>query len=295
MNARERLTVWAFRTAAWLMPRVPELISGAVFDLIADASWLRNGRGVQRLQGNLARVVGRPLDDEGVRSLTRRGMRSYLRYWRDLFRIASWSVDDVDRRLQVIGREHLEEALAQGRGVVAAGPHAGNWDLAGAWAGLHFGHLTSVAEALEPVELFRWFTETRALLGMEILPHRGGARPLLRVLLERLRAGGIVALVSDRDLTQRGIPVQFFGAEARMAGGPAALALQTGAALIPVMLYHDGDRAVCVLHAPLVIDATDDVASVTQRLATRFEQDIAAHPADWHMLQRVWPDLDVAR
>lgn len=272
------------------MPRLPEALTSAVFTCAADLTWLRNGRGVRRLQGNLARVMGLPAEDDAVRALTRRGMRNYLQYWRDLFLASTWTAADIDERVVVIGQQHLDQAMARGKGVVAAGPHVGNWDLAGAWASNRYGHLTSVAELLEPAELFHWFTATRARLGMEILPHRGGAEPLFRTLLARLRAGGLVALVSDRDLSQRGIPVRFFGAEARMAGGPAALALQTGAALLPVMLYQEDGRLVCMLHPPLEIAEDDDVSSLTQRLSAQYEQDIAAHPADWHMLQRIWPD-----
>ncbi len=277
------------------MPRLPDGLTARAFDVVADLAWLRNGTGVRQLQANLARVTGLPVDDEALRALTRRGMRSYLRYWQGLFAGGTWDVAAVDRRFTVIGREHLDAALATGKGVVAAGPHSGNWDLAGAWVSRHYGHATSVAEALEPVELFEWFTATRARYGLEILPHRGGARPALRVLLERLRSGGIVALVSDRDLSKRGVPVTFFGAQTRMAGGPAALALQTGAALLPAILYSEGRRTICELHPPLAIGPDDDVASVTQRLAAHFEQDIAAHPADWHMLQCVWTDLDDKR
>ena len=108
------------------------------------------------------------------------------------------------------------------------------------------------------------------------------------VLLERLREGRLVGLVCDRDLSERGVEVQFLGRTARMAAGPAALARNTGAALIPVGIWYEGEHVVVHFHEPLECAPEEAVPEITQRIADVFAQDIAAHPQDWHMLQRVW-------
>jgi KDO2-lipid IV(A) lauroyltransferase len=120
------------------------------------------------------------------------------------------------------------------------------------------------------------------------------------VLARRLRAGRLVCLVCDRDLTSSGVEVQFFGEPARMAAGPAALAVQTGAALMPVTLWFEGENwcARIFPEVPVPESGTqrEKIAAMSQAMAKAFEVTIAEHPEDWHMLQRVFvADLDPAR
>ena len=108
-------------------------------------------------------------------------------------------------------------------------PHMGNWDHAGAWLAGTGVPFTTVAERLKPESLFERFVEFRESLGMEVIPLTGGEQPPFKILAERLRSGGVLCLLADRDLTASGIEVEFFGSPARMPAGPAALAVDTGA------------------------------------------------------------------
>ena len=90
----------------------------------------------------------------------------------------------------------------------------------------------TVAERLRPVRVYDRFVEFRAGLGMRILPIDGGP-PTLPVLAESLRAGGFVCLLADRDLSRSAVDVTLCGEAARMPSGPARLARDTGAALVP--------------------------------------------------------------
>jgi KDO2-lipid IV(A) lauroyltransferase len=160
-------------------------------------------------------------------------------------------------------------------------------------------NVTTVAERLKPESLYRRFVAFREGLGFEVLPATGG-NSRFGVLAQRLRAGGLVCLVSDRDVTGGGIEVEFFGEKARMMAGPAALAVQTGAALMPATLWYEGDYWGIGLHREIPVpdggDRRQKVAAMTQDVARVFEAGITAHPADWHMLQRVFvADLDPER
>jgi KDO2-lipid IV(A) lauroyltransferase len=155
---------------------------------------------------------------------------------------------------------------------------------------------TTVAERLEPAALFDRFVEFREELGFEVLATSGEERPPFEVLSERLRSGGMLCLLADRDLTAAGVPVTFFGAEATMPAGPAALALRTGAVLLPTTLWYPEDGGPgwrARIHPP--VEHTD-VATMTQTMADAFAESIAEHPEDWHMVQRLWrEDLDPQR
>jgi KDO2-lipid IV(A) lauroyltransferase len=170
-------------------------------------------------------------------------------------------------------------------------PHMGNWDVAAIWLVAQGAPFTTVAERLEPESLFDRFVAYRESLGMEVLALTGGQRAPADVLAERLRAGRGVCLVADRDLSRSGIEVQFFGEPTRMPGGPAWLAATTGAALLPVGLWFTEDGWGQRIHPPVELPpgtVREKVVAGTQLVADAFEHDIAEHPADWHMLQRLW-------
>ena len=132
------------------------------------------------------------------------------------------------------------------------------------------GKFTTVAERLRPQSLYDRFVAFRESLGMEVLPHSGGASRF-GVLARRLRAGGLVCLLCERDLTESGIEVSVFGEPARMMGGPAALAVHIGAALMPVTLWYDGPYWCARIHPEIPVPGEgshgDKTAVMTQRLA----------------------------
>ncbi|AYG84017.1 Phosphatidylinositol mannoside acyltransferase [Streptomyces hundungensis] len=279
--------------------KLPEPVANGLGRRIADQVWKRRGTSVLRLESNLARVVPDAAPAR-LAELSRAGMRSYMRYWMESFRLPAWSRDRMRNGFVPEDVHHLNDALASGRGVVAALPHMGNYDLAGAWVTTKLDiAFTTVAERLKPETLFDRFVAYREGLGMEVLPHTGGAA--FGILARRLRAGGLVCLVADRDLSASGVEVKFFGETARMPAGPAMLAQQTGAVLLPVTLWYDETPVMKGrVHAPIEVPETGDRASrtssMTQAMADAFATGIADHPEDWHMLQRLWlADLEERR
>ncbi|MGI5487289.1 phosphatidylinositol mannoside acyltransferase [Microtetraspora malaysiensis] len=290
--------VAASYSAGWVVVRrLPERLAGWIFQSISDVMWRRQGKAVRRLESNLARVVGADDGSAEVRELSRAGLRSYFRYWVEAFRLPSMSRERILGGTRANGEQAIFDNLARGRGVVLALPHMGNWDVAGAWL-VHKGHpFTTVAERLKPESLFERFLAYRQSLGMEVLPltgKGGGSAMAFGTLAQRLRAGRAVCLPADRDLTASGVEVDFFGARTRMAPGPALLAVQTGAALLPATLWFEESDWGLRIHEeiPVPEEGTrrDKVAVMTQQMASVFEKGIAEHPEDWHMLQRLWLD-----
>jgi lauroyl/myristoyl acyltransferase len=281
--------------AGWgVLKSVPEPLSSRWFQAAADAAAVRNGGSARQLRKNLRRVVGPSVSELRMDQLVGDALRSYARYWLETFRLPKMDHRAVVARTDANteGADNLDTALAQGRGAIVALPHMGNWDVAALWVvsrGLEF---TTVAERLEPESLFDRFVAYRESIGMQVLPLTGGARPPSEVLAERLRAGGLICLVADRDLSRSGIEVQFFGEATRLPGGPALLAATTGAALLPISLWFTRDGWGQRINPPVEIAPTgrlkDRVAAGTQALADVFAHDIAEHPVDWHMLQRLW-------
>ncbi|MER6399214.1 phosphatidylinositol mannoside acyltransferase [Kitasatospora sp. NPDC059973] len=296
-SVKDRLVYSAYASGWAVLRHLPEPVARGLFDRIADFAWRRRGKRVLQLEANLRRV--RPgLDEAGLRELSRAGMRSYMRYWMESFRLPVWSRQRVARDVQVAGFEQLREAMESGRGAVVALPHMGNWDLAGAWVALEGYPFTTVAERLKPEKLFDRFVAFRESLGMEVLALTGGGVNVVGTLARRLREGKLVCLVGDRDLSEAGIEVSFFGEATRMPAGPAALCQRTGAALLPVSLWYDGPLLRARIHPEIVPppegDRKEKTQAMVQAMADVWEQGIREHPEDWHMLQRFWlADLPV--
>ncbi|MGW9197409.1 phosphatidylinositol mannoside acyltransferase [Micromonospora chersina] len=283
--------------AGWRLVRaLPRPVVAAAFRVGADRAHRSGGKGTARLRANLRRVVGPDLPEAELDRLVRAGLRSYARYWMEAFRLPSLSRQQILAGFHLDGQEKLAADVAAGRGAVVALPHAGNWDAAGAWVAATGWPITTVAERLKPEGLYERFLAFRQGLGMEILPTTGGDRPAFDVLVDRLRAGAVVPLLADRDLSARGVEVEFFGGRTRMPPGPALLALRTGAPLYVASLWYEPGRARAALDGPLELPHPDSapldarVRTVTQRIADRLAAGIARHPEDWHMLQRMWLD-----
>ncbi|UNO43694.1 phosphatidylinositol mannoside acyltransferase [Streptomyces sp. MST-110588] len=287
----DKLSDGAYALGWSTVKKLPEPVAVRLGRTIADAAWKRRGKGIRRLESNLARVVP-DASPQRLAQLSRAGMRSYLRYWMESFRLPAWSKERIKTGFTPQDVHYLEEGLKSGRGVILALPHMGNYDLAGVWVTTKLGvPFTTVAERLKPESLYDRFVAYRKGLGMEVLPHTGGSA--FGTLARRLRAGGLVCLVADRDLSSSGIEVKFFGEAAKMPAGPAMLAVRTGALLLPVTLWYDGTpvmrgRVHPEIEVPQTGTPAEKAAVMTQEMADAFASGIAEHPQDWHMLQRLW-------
>ncbi|UUU35220.1 phosphatidylinositol mannoside acyltransferase [Streptomyces sp. CA-210063] len=296
---QDRLTDGLYGLGWSTVKKLPEPVAVRLGRTIADATWKRRGTLVRRLEANYARVVP-DASPERLAELSRAGMRSYLRYWMESFRLPAWSEERIRAGCEIRDIHVLTDGLASGRGVVLALPHLANWDLAGAWLTTELKiPFTTVAERLKPETLYDRFVAYREGLGMEVVPHDGGSA--FGRLARRLRDGGLVCLVADRDLSASGVEVEFFGEKTRMPAGPALLAQQTGALLLPATLWYDDSPVMRGrVHPPIEVPGTgtraEKTSVMTQALAAAFATGIADHPEDWHMLQRLWlADLDPAK
>ena len=223
-------------------------------------------------------------------------MRSYARYWQEAFRLPVIESGRIVGNTVTTGQEPVDLLRAEGRPIVFALPHSGNWDAAAVWLVEWLGGpFMTVAERLRPESLYERFVAYRESLGIRVVPLTGGPRPSSEVLKEWVGGGGTVCLLTDRDLGRSGAPVTFFDRPTTMPSGPALLAAQTGAALVPVVCAFT-DTGWSVLFCPEVPvqgpgRLRDRVTTATQAVADSFTAGIAQRPEDWHMLGRIWADV----
>ncbi|MEU4240348.1 phosphatidylinositol mannoside acyltransferase [Actinoplanes sp. NPDC026619] len=285
---KDRLTELGF-VAGWRLVRMMPLPAArALFTAAADRAYRKNGPGTQRLRRNLQQV------EPGISdTVVRDGLRSYARYWLEAFRLPSQTRQQFLDGFGISAEQYdwLRKDVADGKGVVLALPHVGNWDAAAAWVVSNGWSMVTVAERLKPEAVYRQFVAYREKLGMEVIPLTGGERPPLDALADRLGQGWLACLLGDRDLSRSGVEVSFFGGRTRMPAGPAILAIRTGAPLYAVDLSFTPTQTYAVLRR--IVPPTDGpldarVKATTQMLADAYAEGIADHPQDWHMLQKLW-------
>src|SRR5438270_7171979 len=181
---------------------------------------------------NYAAALGRDRSDPEVARVARRAFQNYGRMLMDFVLMGSLAPAELMARVSVEGLEHLDAALARGRGAIMAVPHMGSWDMAGSYAGAVGYRISAVAERF-PGSLNDAVVRNRQRFGLSVITL---GRSAVRGITEALAANGVVALLCDLEQGP-GVPVTFFGRRAIVPGGPAALALKTGAALMPACQY----------------------------------------------------------
>jgi len=278
--------------AGWFIARrISEKSAEKLFARLGASMFSKNGKSVQRLRENLARVMP-AINQVELDDLTRRGVLSYMRYWKETFRSPDWSKERILSTVTVSNEHLLMDPIRNRSGVVVSLPHAGNWDHAGSYFCSRGAQLVTVAEVLKPRALFEKFLAYRQSIGMEVLPLDSRAFP---TLLQRARDGKLIALVADRDLSSSGIDVEFFGGVARMPAGPAIVAIRTGIPLVTAFVSYTDSGIHVDLKEIAIPDGADEesrVKATVQLCADNFAAGIKAHPEDWHMMQRIWVDRD---
>ena len=269
---------------------LPEKTAYQLANFFSDQILRKNGKGIQRLRSNYKRVVP-SISNSALEALTKEGMRSYLRYWFDTFRLNKWSKSRIIETTFVVRENLLRDPIETKKGCIIALPHAGNWDHAAAYFCSTGIPITAVVEKLKPEAIFKKFLAYRESIGIEAISHKEKTIP---ILMERLNQGKLVALVADRDMSRNGIEVNFLGGIAKMPAGPAILAIKTGSPLVTAYIrYLDKGIEITfdeTIKLPVTGSEEEQIKIVTQSMADNFAKRIKDSPVDWHMLQRIWVD-----
>jgi len=284
------MTTYLFlRLCSYLAKYIPVRFGYFLATVFARMAYLKGGARRRTLFQNLTQVVGGSADQQEVAKIALGSYRNLLKYYYEFVRLPAMANVELSRRVHFDGLEHVDRALGLKRGIILVSGHLGNWDMAGAVFTAKYRRVYSVAEPLQPPQLRDLFTETRAAVRIETIPAAAAMR-----LVTLLRQGGIVSLICDWDLNGNGVQVSFFGLMTTMPAGPAALALKTGAVVIPFFPARQPDDTLMVrMEEPVSLSVTGDksrdIAVNTQKIADRLEAAIRMDPSQWCLMQPVWP------
>jgi len=286
-----RIVYWIFRLIIFIGRPFPVRVGYFVAPIIADICYLFYGSGRRALYQNLSRVLGTS-DRRVLGRVARRSIRNFSKYVVDFIHFYTMSPEDIRRRIVFDDFERVDAAVAEGKGIIFVTLHFGNWDMGAAGLAVYGYPVDAIAETFELPQMNDLVQGYRRHLGVNIIPMERVGPGVLRAL----RRGDILALLIDVPAPGASVEVEFFGALAEVAAGPARLALRTGARVIPAVLAREPG------HDELIRPILDfdvrfqpsgneeqDVRELTQQTMSSLERFIRQYPDQWFMFRPMWP------
>jgi KDO2-lipid IV(A) lauroyltransferase len=281
-----RLLKFGLFLTHWL----PDPVCRALCYPFGALTYLFRPRTRRTVQANQRQVLG-PVSTLRLQWQTWRVLVNAYHTYYSLLRISVLSNEQLVALVELRGREHLEAALARGRGVIVLGAHLANFNLLAPYIALYRTPAGAIVEPLEPPALFSFVSAVRSRTGLRLLSaDREGAGAAVSLL----RANGILAVAGDRYLGSNGMAVPFFGRPALLPHGEVILALRSGAPIVPACVFRQGADWVIHVSPPLLIERTAslqaDVQRLTQQVMDAMEAFIRQHPDQWFMFRAMWPE-----
>jgi KDO2-lipid IV(A) lauroyltransferase len=240
---------------------------------------------------NYGQVLGVPWNHPLAKRTARHAFGNYFKMFADFMLMYSLSPDQIRHLVRPNGVQYLDEALAQGKGAIVVTAHVSNWDMLAAAAAVYGYTTNAVTNELPSGGINELVIKSRERIGMRMIPQTLGT---VRNIMRALSRNEIVALACDLYRGDRGVKVNFFNRPANLPSGPAAIALKTGAPIIPVWVRRQRNNLyLAEIEPPIEIkptgDTRQDIQEITNRIVQFFERIIRQEPDQWLVFLPVWP------
>jgi KDO2-lipid IV(A) lauroyltransferase len=268
------------RAAEWALPRVPTGWQRPISEIVGTLAYLAAPRGRAAVRSNLAMIApGRPLS-------ARRVFVNQVRQYLEVFQIPRLDRARFDAIVRVEGWDRFLCAQETGKGVIFGSAHLGPIALVGQIL-MTRGHTLTLPAEKTDSELMHAVNRARQAQGLRLVPI-DSALGIHRVI----REGGALGILADRAVTGIGEQVEFFGHTALLPSAHVALALRTGAALMPAFAWRENGLLVARIEEPLALASTGDreadVRAGVRQFAAILERYIREHPEQWTVFEPVW-------
>jgi len=289
---------WVLKLAYLLLGRLSLRTLYGIAHFVGDGAYFFRRPARRHVIANMRQVMGPNATEAEIHRAAREVFRNATRYYADLLAVPRLDVQRFRReQLDLEGEQCLRDAQASGRGAVIVSAHFGSPEMAVQGLAAEGFSVMGLTEPLQPPQLSEFIHWLRSRHGHVYRTVSVGA---LKEAIRRIRSGGIVALLLDRDVGGSGVPMQFCGAESSIPLGAVDLAMRTGADIVPAWAWRiDGFRFHAIIGPPLVLVRTGnfhaDVRTNTQRLLALFEERLRADPGQWAVLEPIWPKRERER
>lgn len=289
---------YLFKLLRVVVRTFPPRMAYAIGAFVAEATYLFSRRSKANFRANLLHVLKYKGEDiesrqvrKKIRKLTRKNFRNFAYYLMDFFRFSQFEADRLSDLVEIVGTENVDRVLAGGKGLIGVTAHIGNWELGGMIFSLLGYPVNAIALSHHNTKLNRLFVNQRALGGMKVIPVGRAALQSLKAL----RRNEVVVILGDRDVTERGVAVDFFGAPCYLPRGPAVLAVRSGASLLfGYFVRESTHRFKVTFNGPLEVDRLaspeEQEDRIIQALVKEMEKCIMENLSQWYMYYRLWPE-----
>ena len=288
---------YLFRIATIVVPWLPNWLIWAIGHAAGLIAWLVATKAREQATENMLHVLGpQILNSSAGRRKLRRTVQAMFRYnvvnYLTLFSVPTRTSEQLLRDISITGLEHLEAALARGKGVIICSAHVGPFNYIVQWMALSGYDLTIPVEHLKDQRMLNLITDLRSSHGTAILP-LGGSAPM-RTILQKLRANKIILLTADRAIEGQSKEMPFFGAMTPMPVGVPHLAQRTGATVVGAFGWYAPDGTIHGNFLPLSLALSEEqrtnVDDLQQAIVTMLEQGISKHPEQWLVFEPLWTE-----
>lgn len=281
-----------YRFASIVIPRLPRSVVRLLSLLIGLAAWLfaRGARKQARL--NMTRVLaGQAADRKKLRRTVRKMFLYSARNYLEALRLPHLKPEEIEHRIiQKEGLEHLDAALAYGKGAILTTAHFGPFEYVAQWFVVNKYNLTIPVEHLKDERMLELTVKLRSGQGVQFVPLGGSGA--VRAMISTLRKNQLVIIPVDRAIQGESVEIDFFGAPARLSLGPVSLAIRTGAMLLVAVGWYLPHNKIggCVVPVSLALseDERKDPDKLMQKIVEALEANIRARPEQWVMFSPVW-------
>ena len=279
-----------FRLGNWVMRALPPRVRYPLAAVTGRCAFYLMPRRRRVAFENFAQVLGLPWNDPQVKRTAHHAFGNYFKMFADFMLMDTLKPEEIRRMVRPNGREQIDRVLAQGKGAIVVTAHVSNWDILAAAAAVYGYPISAVTSDLPSGGINELMIASRERIGMKMIPLGPGSP---RQILKALARNELVALASDLYSGDRGVRVPFFNRPALFPSGPAAIALKTGAPILPVWCRRQTDNVyVAEIEAPIEVSRTGDtqrdIQVTTERIVQFFERIIRREPDQWLVFLPVW-------
>lgn len=276
------ISYYLYKFAFFLSNKLPLKMAYSVAAFLTLLKYYVSPRDRRAVCSNLKKINPQATKRE-IRRMARSVFMNFGLYLVEFFRMKKDEMAEIDKKVTILGLEHIDRALAGGKGVIVLSAHVGNWELGGVLMSQKGYPVIGVALPHKHRKVNDLFNKQRETLGMVVVPSLGVA---IRKIYQALRENKIVALVGDRDFANSGLRLPFLGDHKVIPRGPAVLALRTGAPIIAGFVVRQPDNTfVLEFRPPLDADGSED--NLIRRYASMIEDLIRKHPDQWLMFREL--------
>jgi KDO2-lipid IV(A) lauroyltransferase len=207
----------------------------------------------------------------------------------EFLRLSEITSDNFSQYITFHGKEYLDQAYDQKKGVLVLTAHIGNWELLAAAVGLSGFNTAMVVKSARQKSVDNYLIQSRQNKNIQLFFGKNS----IKAILKQLNSGGIVGIVLDQHATSsEGVVVPFFGRHASTFKSLGVLSQRTQAIILPMYIYRDKNcHHHIIIHPPIKHDINETIETRTQKYTRWIESAIQAHPEQWIWTHNRWKIL----